>query len=1075
MLILVFLPTFGVLQDGAIPPLLRPEETIRGEITEGAAGIHTPTLDASYLDATTVGLRYGVEVQEAGVYHVELRSYSFDAYLVLRDALGNVIVEDDDGFIALNSRIVTEFVPSQGAFLEACALHGQRGAFELTMRPGKPAELSPLERAELEREDAEHRVAVVEGTFGPAHPQVATSLTSVAALLRAQGDYNAARSLFERALAICEKALGPEHLDTAQCLNNLAVVLLDLGDYTAARPLLERALALDEKILGLDHPQTAVNLSNLATVLQELGNYEAAKPLLERALAIRERVGPEHPYTADSLNNLGILLYRLGDYTAARPLLERALAIGEKILGPDHPNTARSLTELANLLRTLGDYDGAQPLLERALAIAEHVLGPAHPHTADSLNNLGLLLYDQRDYAAARSFFERALTIRERVLGPEHRTTAATLNNLATTLQALNEYVHARPLYERALSIRERVLGPEHRDTARSLNSLALLLADSGEPVLAWDLARRTEASLARVRRLLCSLSEGESYRYLASVRWQLETQLSLAPLVGGSEARFEAYQSLVAWKGQVGRLLVSSHVHLLSSLGDEERVLVDKLRSCQGELSRLAFAREIPDRARHEARFAELEKERNRLEVELRRMEKGSVPETAAFGELRSRLPERSAFVDFFVHPVYRPARREGEMVVEKGHWSEPRVSVWITRASSPEGTPVHLDLGHASELEASVKDFLEDLVLHRGVGRVGRPEQGESLASQLREKLWIPLLPYLDGVNTLFVSPDGFLGALPLEVIPDERGSFLVERYAFVYTEIAGLPAGLKEDAKRDDGSLLSVGGVDFTARSELELEVPALAISASAKSRGGFTDYWAKLPQTAYESQVVNDLFEASHGGHATLIQGAEATEERLKRELPKHSVLHLATHGFFNPVGLPSLWDAALTEAQKVGEGALQLGDEERALAGRAPGLLSGLVFAGANTPAPEGREDGYLTAEEVGWLDLSRVELVALSACETGLGRPQSGEGMLGLRRAFHTAGARTVVSSLWSVRDESTGQLMQRFYENLWIKGMGRAEALRAAQLEMLAKNRAQDHDALPSTWGAFVLSGEWQ
>ncbi len=127
------------------------------------------------------------------------------------------------------------------------------------------------------------------------------------------------------------------------------------------------------------------------------------------------------------------------------------------------------------------------------------------------------------------------------------------------------------------------------------------------------------------------------------------------------------------------------------------------------------------------------------------------------------------------------------------------------------------------------------------------------------------------------------------------------------------------------------------------------------------------------------------------------------------------------------------------------------------------------------PAAPLRDDGYLTASEVTLLDLSAVDLVVLSACETGLGRPQSGEGLLGLRRAFHMAGADTVISSLWSVKDESTSELMQSFYANLFFKGMGRHEALRAAQLEMLQRNRMEHGNALPSTWGAFVLSGEWR
>jgi CHAT domain-containing protein len=147
-----------------------------------------------------------------------------------------------------------------------------------------------------------------------------------------------------------------------------------------------------------------------------------------------------------------------------------------------------------------------------------------------------------------------------------------------------------------------------------------------------------------------------------------------------------------------------------------------------------------------------------------------------------------------------------------------------------------------------------------------------------------------------------------------------------------------------------------------------------------------------------------------------------------------------------------------------------------LSGYHPGLLSGLVCAGANLPLEEARDDGLLTAEEVGGLPLSNVDLVVLSACETGLGRPESGEGLLGLRRAFRQAGARTVISSLWRVKDRSTRDLMKLFYENLWLHGQSKGEGLRNAQLAMLERNRVEENgDGLPATWGAFVLSGDWR
>jgi CHAT domain-containing protein len=137
----------------------------------------------------------------------------------------------------------------------------------------------------------------------------------------------------------------------------------------------------------------------------------------------------------------------------------------------------------------------------------------------------------------------------------------------------------------------------------------------------------------------------------------------------------------------------------------------------------------------------------------------------------------------------------------------------------------------------------------------------------------------------------------------------------------------------------------------------------------------------------------------------------------------------------------------------------------------PLLHSGLALAGANwknkgfTPPPEA-EDGLLTAEDVSGLDLLATELVVLSACETGVGEIHVGEGVFGLRRAFVLAGAKTLVMSLWKVPDEQTRELMEDFYRRI-LRGEGRAEALRQAQLEL--KRKYPD----PYYWGAFICQGE--
>ena len=1356
------------------PPILRVGQTLEGEITDAASVVHAPTLDRDYTDTPVVGTSFAIEVEESGPYKIELRSYLFDAYLVLRDVQGKVVSEDDDGGIGTHARIVSELELGASYRLDACALHGARGTFKLELEKGKPAALSSeavraarrveLERTVAAREKAlgpdhpdtaaglenlagllqdqgdyaaarpyferalairekalgpvhrdtatslndlavllqdqgdyaaarpylERALAIWEKALGPEHPDTATCLNNLALLLQAEGDYVAARPYLERALAIWEKALGPEHPDTATCLNNLALLLQAEGDYVAARPCFERALAIWEKALGPEHPDTATSLQNLANLLRahgdyaaarpyferalaidekalgpehpgtatcltnfaglfkaqgdyaaarpyferalaiyekalrpehpwtatslnnlasllaDQGDYAAARPYLERALAIREKaLGPVHPDTAASLNNLAILLQAQGDYAAARPYFERALAIREKALGPEHPatatclenlailfraqgdyaaarpyferalairekrlgsehpdtagglenlagllqdqgdyaaarpyferalairekalgpvhrDTATSLNDLAVLLQDQGDYAAARPYLERALAISEKALGPEHPHTATCLNNLALLLQDQGDYAAARPYLERALAIREKALGPVHRDTATSLNNYACLLRAHGDYATARPYFERALAIDEKALGPEHPDTARSLNNLAGLLQDQGDYAAArpyferalaidekalglehphtirsrynlgtlvadaglasesLDLARQgLTSSLAHAQSTLWSLSEKERMLFLREGENYLSLVLSLAARPEQSTDKAAAYDLSLAWRGLVSRTLLESRARLEANLPVGAARTIESLRGVQAELSKRLYATEIQGRERHEREIRNLRDQRNELEVKVQRLGGPSLARAPTLTELEKSLASSDAFLDCLVHPLYQPAEYEGEKFVRKGEWTEDHLSAWIVRK---EHELVHVDLGPAAAIENAAHAWLMSVVsdaslLARGgisVKSAATSDDGHGLTALL----WKPLAAGLAGVTRVFVRPDSFLGTLPFAILPLEDGKYLIEEKDFVYVQA---PDDIVRGQVRSSAnSLLAVGGVDFEKRCEMdESSTHAAPIVASAsladEVRGRLSGTWDRLAHTVDEARAIDGLFKKSaSGSEHLLLTDDQPTEERLKRELPRHAYVHLATHGFFHPAGTVSLWDSAREAAEK--EELRGLEQETRGLVGELPGLLSGLVCAGANKPPPAGRDDGLLTAEEVLWLDLSKVELVVLSACETALGERRAGEGMIGLRRAFGLAGAKTVVSSLWSVKDLSTSELMQRFYENLLVRKQGRAEALRNAQLALLAQNRTTEHDGLPSTWGAFVLSGEWR
>ena len=133
----------------------------------------------------------------------------------------------------------------------------------------------------------------------------------------------------------------------------------------------------------------------------------------------------------------------------------------------------------------------------------------------------------------------------------------------------------------------------------------------------------------------------------------------------------------------------------------------------------------------------------------------------------------------------------------------------------------------------------------------------------------------------------------------------------------------------------------------------------------------------------------------------------------------------------------------------------------------PLLRSGLALAGANRD--RGADGGILTALEASNLNLWGTELVTLSACDTGVGEVRNGEGVYGLRRAFFLAGAETLVMSLWPVSDYVTREMMTAYYARPQ-EGLGRGDALRQAQLAMLARPDRRH----PFYWASFIQAGDW-
>jgi CHAT domain-containing protein len=400
-------------------------------------------------------------------------------------------------------------------------------------------------------------------------------------------------------------------------------------------------------------------------------------------------------------------------------------------------------------------------------------------------------------------------------------------------------------------------------------------------------------------------------------------------------------------------------------------------------------------------------------------------------------------------------------------------------------------LDLGAVQPITTAIDQWR--LGIHRSQPPKDQPDPG----TRLRRLLWQPLEAHLQGAKTVLISPDGALARLPLDALPGSKpDTYLIEETALALVPVPQLLPELlapRKEADQSRPSLLLVGDVDYDAEpGRAETASP----SAPRGTRTGTLFAFGHLDGTREEIAGLQHAFKQRFPGQAGMVLSKDqATKAVFKQQASKFRWLHLATHGFFAPPELRSA--LAPVENSKTNPGGIaDLGHglfERQGVSGFHPGLLSGLVLAGANHPPADGQDDGILTALEVAEMDLGGVEQAVLSACETGLGQLAGGEGLLGLQRAFQVAGARSVVASLWQVPDEATQVLMERFYTNLWQKKMSRLEALTEAQRWLLSQGlkhpglvrgmvrrdrkeeTSSDGRMPPFYWAAFVLSGDWR
>ena len=885
-------------------------------------------------------------------------------------------------------------------------------------------------------------------TLGPKDSRYGIILNNLASINYYLGNYDEAFKFGKEAIKIQRDVLPSKHPDIAKSLNNLSTVNFYLGNYDEAYKLGKEAIKIQRDVLPSKHPDIALSLNNLALVYSAIGNYLEAKNLGAEAVDILQLFQDTKPHDyAKALNNLSLYHNYLGNYDEAYKLGKEAIKIQRDVLPSKHPDIAKSLNNLSTVNYYLGNYDEAFKLGKEALKIQRDVLPSKHPDIALSLNNLALFYSDIGNYDEAIRLGTEALEIAKKVLEEKHLDYSLFLHNLALSHAYYGNFKNAVDLETKAMNNLKNVFGMEHPNYALSLNNLAGYHLSLGQFNKAVTLGKEATEAIKNVfgenhpnyALSLCNLSGynlvtgnlAEAYNYISQSvdaliyniksnllglspqlreSFWMENHLSLfnslfpsiAFLYRNSESISELYDKTALFaKG----FLLNTSIEmrkLIMNIEDStfirKRLLLSTNKSIYYNLLGKPFNKRYVD-------MDSLNTVIQQLEMEL--APKSYIYEgygknlQITWRDVQAVLGKNDIAIEFLEFPFWETdSTKYVALTLKKGYDCPHMVTLF----------------------EKKQLDVVPDSIYY--------------CSDRLYNLVWKPLEEELQGVRDIYFSPSGELHRIGIEYLPKSNGEIICDIYALHRLTSTRQLALAQDDTNGKDFILF--GGMDYYAdlnaktpntdsnpKSKQDLTVTHRINVESLGLQGPFQNLVSTKEETDQISEILN-----THGIKHNYFHDAQATEESFKNlDGTRPRVIHIATHGKY-------LTKAEAEQEKKkergptfatpqmeglLGEGlSMDRFVEDRAL------TRSYLLFSGGNhilnhEQIPEGVEDGILTAQEISRMDLRGLDLLVLSACQTGMGDIFSGEGVFGLQRGFKKAGAKTIIMSLWGL-PQSTGR-----------------------------------------------------
>ncbi|WP_375785179.1 CHAT domain-containing protein [Bradyrhizobium sp. Pha-3] len=834
------------------------------------------------------------------------------------------------------------------------------------------------------------------------------------AALRAVKRDDLAEKLFVRAFQ--SKAAAHSPPGNADVLLMYAILLSDHARIAEAVPLYMKAIAAFNAYWGEGSEESLIANDKLAVALSANGSAASATNLGRHNFELSEKaLGPDHRTTWKLANNYADMLREIGAPAKALELDLFAIEKRAKHYGENHLNTLVTVNNAGQDFLNLGRFDDARRYFRRHRAIAT-VLAPKDPSFAGQAD--AWLFYTDMlatgDAAMSQADLERleAIVANEENFADFLRIKAAVL--AAGKREQRGEPDKGMRLRETALAISTRAFTAQHPLSFEiKLGIATALIADDPNRAVRAFTALDREMFDWMKREVGTSGDRAVAEAIRAHADHLLFAFGRFATGAGSSVAQPAFAAAVLRWKtlGGGDATALRQLETQMAGKDEETATLLRAALRLNGEKQELFSSGNIDDWARsvwqrQDAAEKALGKRLDAIGVKL--------PQDPI--RPSQLLAPEEAVINYFITRQWKADRQSKEplsatvlyAIVETAT-SEPRV-IDLGDPGRMVDTGVRTEIARLRATRASVPDLDAKERDNKALDVKGRFQT-------LRARLFAPLEPVLKDKTTLYVVPDGFLFAVPFSLLPGADDGLLEDRTTIrMLTSPDALIAIHAREKLDRTGAMLLAGGIEYGQPGPMP------------------------LPGTKTEIEAIAKLARA-RGAPVEMLTGRGVSEAALREAIGKARIAHLATHGFYHDStasGLDTLWQ-------------------------------SGIVLSGAGDsrwPLRDDR-DGYLYAFEVMDWDLSGLDLLVLSACETGRGDESFVSGLRGLPTALGIAGARRALLTLWPVADEGTANFTVRFYEHL-AEGLTYSDALRQTRRDARDGKVAGARDA--SVWAAFVL-----